>query len=97
MIEHHHTWYDGRGYGGKSSDEIPLEARILAVADSYDAMTSARPYRGAMSHEDAVMELRRNVGTQFDPAAVAAFEAGYSKASDGSPRALEGMVVLGEA
>jgi HD-GYP domain-containing protein (c-di-GMP phosphodiesterase class II) len=97
MIAHHHTWYDGRGYGGASSDEIPLEARILAVADSYDAMTSARPYRGAMSHEDAVQELRRNSGTQFDPATVAAFEAGYSKASDAAAAALVEMVALHEA
>ena len=97
MIAHHHTWYDGRGYGGAPSDEIPLEARILAVADSYDAMTSARPYRGAMNHEDAVLELWRYAGTQFDPAAVAAFEAGYSKAADASADALVGMVALHEA
>jgi HD-GYP domain-containing protein (c-di-GMP phosphodiesterase class II) len=82
MIEHHHTWFDGRGYGGASGDMIPVEARILTVADSYDAMTSARPYRGAMSHEDALQELRRNSGTQFDPDAVEAFELGWNRARE---------------
>ncbi len=78
IIEHHHERFDGRGYGGGTAGEaIPIEARILAVADSYDAMTSVRPYRGAMSHEDALRELRANSGTQFDPAAVAAFERGF--------------------
>jgi hypothetical protein len=78
MIEHHHERFDGGGYGGGTAgDAIPIEARILAVADSYDAMTSARPYRSAMSHEDALGELHDNAGTQFDPDAVAAFERGY--------------------
>ena len=97
MIEHHHTWYDGRGYGGVAGDEIPLEARILTVADSYDAMTSARPYRGAMSHEAAMEELRRNCGTQFDPSSVAAFEAGYAKAHESAPERTAGMVAPDEA
>lgn len=81
VIEHHHERFDGRGYGGGSAGEdIPLGARILAVADSYDAMTSARPYRGAMTHEVALQELRDCRGTQFDPDAVAAFELGYERA-----------------
>lgn len=81
IIEHHHERFDGRGYGGGAAGrDIPLEARILAVADSYDAMTSARPYRGAMSHEVALQELRDCCGTQFDPEAVAAFEVGYERA-----------------
>ena len=96
MIEHHHTWYDGRGYGGVAGDEIPLEARILTVADSYDAMTSARPYRGAMSHEAAMEELRRNCGTQFDPSSVAAFEAGYAKAQAAAPERTVGLVAPDE-
>lgn len=75
FIEHHHERIDGRGYGqGMVGEEIPLEARILAVADSYDAMTSVRPYRSAMSHEDAIEELRANRGTQFDSDVVDAFE-----------------------
>ncbi len=85
MIEHHHTWYDGRGYGGASGDDIPVEARILTVADSYDAMTSVRPYRAAMSHENALTELRRNCGTQFDPEVVAAFEIGHVRVTSSEP------------
>jgi HD-GYP domain-containing protein (c-di-GMP phosphodiesterase class II) len=54
-------------------DAIPLEARILAVIDAYDAMTSARPYRPPLSHEAAAAELRKHSGTQFDPQCVEAF------------------------
>ena len=97
MIEHHHTWFDGRGYGGVVGDDIPLEARILTVADSYDAMTSARPYRGAMSHEAAMEELRRNCGTQFDPSSVAAFEVGYARAHESAPVDVAGVVAPNEA
>jgi putative two-component system response regulator len=74
IIEHHHDRYDGSGLhqllGG---DEIPLGARILAVADSFDAMRSDRPYRSAMPTEEIVDEIRRCAGTQFDPAVVTAF------------------------
>jgi len=73
-ILHHHERVDGSGYGlGKIGDDIPLEARILAVADSYDAMTSDRPYRTPLSRDRAIDELVRGSGTQFDPAVVAAF------------------------
>ena len=73
-IRHHHERFDGRGYpDGLSGEEIPLEARILAVADSYDAMTSSRPYRTPFTHEEAAAELRRCDGTQFDPHCVEAF------------------------
>ncbi len=71
IIYHHHEHYDGTGYpAGKAADEIPLGARILAAADAYDAMTSDRPYRKAMSLEEAVQELRVHAGTQFDPEVV---------------------------
>lgn len=74
IIYHHHEHYDGSGYPeGKATDQIPLGARILAVADAYDAMTSDRPYRKAMSLEEAVRELRVHAGRQFDPEIVAAF------------------------
>jgi len=74
MIEHHHDHYDGSGlHQVIAGDEIPLGARILAVADSFDAMISDRPYRSAMSITDIVEEIKRCAGTQFDPIVVAAF------------------------
>jgi diguanylate cyclase (GGDEF)-like protein/PAS domain S-box-containing protein len=64
----HHEWWNGQGYpNGLAGCEIPLECRILAIADAYDAMTSDRPYRKAMSKEAALEEIRRCAGTQFDP------------------------------
>jgi putative nucleotidyltransferase with HDIG domain len=74
FIRHHHERYDGGGYpDGLRGEKIPLEARILAVADSYDAMTSHRPYRKALSSREAIGELREEAGTQFDPRVVEAF------------------------
>jgi len=74
FIRHHHERWDGRGYpDGLAAAEIPLGARIISVADSWDAMTSDRPYRKALSHEIAVIELRRCAGAQFDPTIVRAF------------------------
>ncbi|MFA5843215.1 MAG: HD-GYP domain-containing protein [Coriobacteriia bacterium] len=70
----HHERLDGSGYSlGLTGDDIPLEARILAVADSYDAMTSQRPYRDALSPEMALGELELNTGKHFDEQVVAAF------------------------
>lgn len=70
----HHERWDGGGYPlGLKGDDIPLEGRILAVADAYVAMRSARPHRGPMSHSQALNELRACEGTQFDPELVAAF------------------------
>jgi HD-GYP domain-containing protein (c-di-GMP phosphodiesterase class II) len=70
----HHERLDGRGYPfGLAADEIPLEARILAVADAYEAMISDRPYRRGMPAAEARAELERCAGTQFDPAVVEAF------------------------
>ena len=66
-VLYHHEAYNGRGYLGLGGDEIPIEARILCLADAYDAMTSDRPYRKAMTTEQAIMEIERNKGTQFDP------------------------------
>ncbi len=70
----HHERPDGRGYPrGLVGDQIPLEARIVAVIDAYTAMTSHRPYRATRDHEDACAELERCAGTQFDAAVVQAF------------------------
>lgn len=75
VVRSHHERFDGHGAPDQlRGHEIPLEARIAAVADSFDAMTSGRVYRAGMSVEDAVSELRRCAGSQFDPVCVAAFE-----------------------
>lgn len=74
IIEQHHERYDGNGYpNGLSGDEWRLEGKILAVCDTYDAMTSDRPYRKALSHEIAIQEIRDHSGAQFDPKVAAAF------------------------
>jgi hypothetical protein len=74
IIRHHHERWDGSGYpDGLAGESIPLGARIIAVADVYDAMTSDRPYRRALSHEVALSELIRGSGTQFDARMVEAF------------------------
>ena len=66
-VRHHHERVDGRGYPDRlAGDEIPLESRIILVADAYEAMTSDRPYRRAPGREFAVQELQRGAGTQFD-------------------------------
>lgn len=67
-VKHHHEWWDGSGYpGGLKKNEIPLTARILAIADSYDALSHERPYREAVSREDARRFLLNGAGRQFDP------------------------------
>ncbi|MFN2525691.1 MAG: HD-GYP domain-containing protein [Actinomycetota bacterium] len=72
IIRNHHERWDGRGYPDKlEAEDIPLGARIVAVCDSFDAMTSDRPYRKAMSTEQACEELLKNAGTQFDPTCAA--------------------------
>ena len=74
IIEQHHERYDGNGYpNGISGDEWRLEGKILAVCDTYDAMTSDRPYRKALSHEIAIQEIQDHSGTQFDPEVATAF------------------------
>ncbi|HSA16135.1 MAG TPA: HD domain-containing phosphohydrolase, partial [Spirochaetota bacterium] len=74
MIRHHHEWYHGGGYPDRLSGEaIPLEARIMAVADTYDAMTSDRPYRKAMSRDRALEIIREVAGVQLDPEVVRVF------------------------
>ncbi len=73
IIRHHHEWWSGDGYPeGLARDAIPLGARILAVADAFDTMTTDRPYRPRRTPEAAMAELRRGAGAQFDPRIVAA-------------------------
>jgi HD-GYP domain-containing protein (c-di-GMP phosphodiesterase class II) len=72
--QHHHERWDGRGYPHKlGGEDIPLMARIVQVADTYDAMVADRPYRKALSHEVAAAELRKCSGKQFDPRVIEAF------------------------
>jgi hypothetical protein len=79
-IMHHHERIDGRGYPmGLAGDEIPEFARVLAVADAFDSMTSTRSYRGARPIHEAIAELRKWSGTQFDPAFVDAFVAAIKR------------------
>jgi HD-GYP domain-containing protein (c-di-GMP phosphodiesterase class II) len=73
VLFHHERW-DGDGYpAGLSGRRIPLEARILAIADAFDAMISPRPYRHALTHEHALAEVEDGAGTQFDPVAAELF------------------------
>ena len=74
LIKHHHEWYDGTGYpDGIEGEKIPVGARIISIADAYDTMTTRRPYREPVSREEALGELRRCCGTQFDPILVGVF------------------------
>jgi hypothetical protein len=78
LVRYHHEWFDGSGYcHGLSGSDIPELARVLSVADAFDAMTTARPYRPARTPQEGVDELNRASGTQFDPAIV-----GYFVSSD---------------
>ena len=86
VVRHHHERWDGAGYpDGLAGEEIPLAARIVAIADTYDAMTTARPYRAALRPEDAVREIESEAGRQFDPElarhAAAVFTAESARAS----------------
>jgi len=79
-VKYHHEKYNGTGYPeGLKGEEIPLIARIIAVADTYDAMTTDRPYRKGLSPEVALEEIRKHAGTQFDPKVVEAFEKNFHK------------------
>jgi hypothetical protein len=74
-VWHHHEKYDGSGFPSRlQGKNIPLEARIISVADAFDAITSIRPYKGALSKEEALSEMRRCAGTHFDPGMIKALE-----------------------
>ncbi len=74
MVSHHHEHFDGSGYpDGLAGDQIPLGARIIAIADAYDTITSDRTYKKGRSPDEAMAEIERCAGTQFDPALVPLF------------------------
>jgi hypothetical protein len=74
IIRHHHEWYDGSGYpDGLKGDEIPMGARILTIADAYDAMTNARPYRAPLEVEEVLEQLQKGKGSHYDPRLVDQF------------------------
>ncbi|MGB3328836.1 MAG: HD-GYP domain-containing protein, partial [Thermomicrobiales bacterium] len=82
IIRHHHERWDGSGYpDGLKGEEIPLGSRIIAVADTYEAMTADRPYRRALPAETAYKEILANSGSQFDPLVVSAFSRAFRPAS----------------
>jgi len=86
VIEQHHERFDGKGYPhGLIGEEVLLEARILAVADTYDAMTSDRPYRKALPHAVAIQEIVDHSGTQFDPVVASAFVNMFQEGMDSVP------------
>jgi HD-GYP domain-containing protein (c-di-GMP phosphodiesterase class II) len=88
----HHERVDGRGYPfGLAEEEIPLEGRILAVVDAYEAMTADRPYRTGRPAEEARAELRRCAGMQFDPEVVEAFLGSLGSAAQNSATPSSGL------
>ena len=96
-VLHHHERIDGAGYPQQlAGDAIPLEARILAVADAYEAMTADRPYRRALPVAAAREELRRGAGTQFDRDVVAAFERVLDRAEPGFVATLDATAPAAE-
>ena len=88
LIEAHHEWYNGKGYPKNlKAESIPLGARIMAVADAYDAMTCPRPYRPRLSNEEAVQILKKGAGSQWDPMVVDAL----FKVLEGDVKVLEAI------
>jgi len=86
IIRHHHERYDGKGNpDGLAGEAIPLFARIVMIADAYDAMISDRPYRKALSSRDALQELQRCAGSQFDPLLIDLFLEALSREPSGRP------------
>jgi HD-GYP domain-containing protein (c-di-GMP phosphodiesterase class II) len=97
MAKYHHERLDGRGYpDGLTGDQIPMGAKIVSLADSFDAMTTDRPYRKRRSIEDVIEDFRRNTGKQFDPIVVAAFCRALLKEVNGKTKERRIMKMLGK-
>ena len=97
MIKHHHEHWNGSGYpDGLKGEEIPEGARILAVADAFDAMTSDRPYRRAMDPATALQEIREEAGSQFDPRMAEAFTRVFARLNLGDNVKKDEPVLYGE-
>jgi HD-GYP domain-containing protein (c-di-GMP phosphodiesterase class II) len=97
MAKYHHERLDGRGYpDGLVDEQIPLGAKIVSLADSFDAMTTDRPYRRRRSFEDVVQDLRQNSGKQFDPKVVAAFARAILKEVSGATKERRITKMLGK-
>ncbi|MFH2138379.1 MAG: HD domain-containing phosphohydrolase [Candidatus Omnitrophota bacterium] len=93
VVYNHHERFDGTGYPEqRTRQDIPLRARIISVADAFDAMTSDRPYRMAMPQEKAFSELEKNKGTQFDAEIVDAFVSAYKNKKDKAKEAMEAII-----
>lgn len=87
LILHHHEWWNGEGYPSKLKGEsIPIACRIITIADAYDAIRSARPYKEARTHAEAMAELKRCAGTQFDPHLIEVFESIADEVAEGAAR-----------
>ena len=98
MAKHHHERLDGRGYpDGLTDQQIPIGAKIVSLADSFDAMTTDRPYKRRRSFEDVVVDLRENSGTQFDGKVVAAFARAILKEVKGETRERRITKMLGKS
>jgi HD-GYP domain-containing protein (c-di-GMP phosphodiesterase class II) len=97
MAKHHHERLDGRGYpDGLTDQQIPIGAKIVSLADSFDAMTTDRPYKRRRSFEDVVVDLRENSGKQFDGKVVAAFARAILKEVKGETRERRITKMLGK-
>ena len=97
MAKYHHERLDGRGYPeGLTDEQIPIGAKIVSLADSFDAMTTDRPYRRRRSFEDVVRDLRENSGKQFDGKVVAAFARAILKEVNGETKERRITKMLGK-
>src|SRR4030095_8259963 len=97
MAKYHHERRDGRGYpDGLTDKEIPIGAKIVTLADSFDAMTTDRPYKTRRSFAEVIHDLRRNTGSQFDPVVVCAFCRALLKELSGETQERKFLKMLGK-